>query len=160
MFLNVFGLPTWSLEVFLSPLTPCRSTASSDLLLFISTTMSSLLAFSLVLRRHTVRASYNRPHTTFLIWNRLYMITCWIRVCIFYAFFRSNKLSSSFKTKKTYRSCFPERPHAILPFLYMKYSTLPRMASSRMKMMMIAMMYPFPPGGSNKKVQTAFTSFL
>lgn len=39
--------------------------------------------------------------------------------------------------------------------MYMKYSTLPRMASSKMKMMMIAMMKPLPPGGTNKKVQAA-----
>lgn len=45
------GVMTYSVGDFLSPLTPCRSTASSDLPLFISITISSLLAFSFVLEK-------------------------------------------------------------------------------------------------------------
>lgn len=43
---------TWSLRDFLSPLTPCRSTASSLFPLFISVMMPSLLDFSVVLYGH------------------------------------------------------------------------------------------------------------
>lgn len=46
---------TYSVGDFLSPLTPCRSTASSDLPLFISITISSLLAFSFVLENENNR---------------------------------------------------------------------------------------------------------
>lgn len=147
MHLNVFGWTTWSLEVFLSPLIPCRSTPSSDLPLFISTTMSSLLTFSLVLRTDTVTVSALHPHAArrYIRWWSVYS----------YALYSRADEAAHLSERKTYRSCFPERPHGSLPFLYMKYSTLPRMASSKMKMMMIAMMNPLPPGGTNKKVQAA-----
>ncbi len=46
---------TYSVGDFLSPLTPCRSTASSDLPLFISITILSLLAFSFVLENENNR---------------------------------------------------------------------------------------------------------
>lgn len=73
------------MEVFLSPLTLCRSTASSDLLPFISTTMSSLLAFSLVLQETQWKVSAAiDPHAAFKynLSFRPYEVTLWIRVCI------------------------------------------------------------------------------